>query len=254
MEVRLRLSLNRAPYVLTKPLHASQRVTGRGDRYVEIGLTVQHSFELESELLALGEDVQVVAPPLLRRRLRELTRAAAEAYDQPLDEADFVRVGARFRKTGFLHIRQLFSLRDVKRLRSAIGHIQQMERRFAADAAHQQLEITDLLPETRRDLLLGNARAYLKRLGLESTNCDQVFLHRYRRTSAEVSVAAPATGRRLLVALSRWRPQLHGPECLLGTLPVGFEAYYGQALLVREGIPLRIMSQRQQVLWVLEIG
>ncbi len=255
MEVVLRLSLSRAPYVITKPIHHSQRTTGRGDRYIEVTLDVQHTFELESEILGLGEDVQVVAPPRLRRRMQQLTEASAAAYEQPLTEDDFARVGERFRKTGFLHLQHFLSLRDAKQLQGSVRPLQRNPKLFregpkAPDV--QQLEITNLLSPKRAETLLSVAASLFEQLGLNRPKPTKIFLSRLQ-AQPDPPFAASDAGR-FYVCLTRWRERHQGPECLLGKEPFGFSADYGQALLTRPGMSMRVRCQRGQVFWVVEVG
>ena len=253
LAVRVRLSTSRAPYVLTKPLHHSQRVVARGDRYVEIQLDVQHTFELESELLALGEDAQVVSPTGLRRRMRQLTQAAASAYEhQPLTPDDFARVAEGFRRRGYLPVRQLFTLRELKRLRPAVSRIQRDAERWGEGESQQALDITALIPETRTAMVFDVVRAYLRALGRADASPERLLLHRYEQAVAPDFAAA--NRERFFIALSRWRERKSGLEVRLGESAVGFDAVYGQAVMTRVGLGARMLSQRGQVFWVLEVG
>ena len=250
LDIRIRLSNARAPYVLTKPLHHTQRQVGRHDRYVEIALEVQHTFELESELLALGEDAQVVSPPSLRRRMRQLTRAAAAGYEhQALTPDDFARVAERYRRRGYLQLRHVFSLRELKRLRVAIRRLQEREDLWPEDAAHHRLDVTDLLPTSRLDLLQRAVRTQLDALGVGGRD-GRVFLHRYNQRG--VPEFAASASERLLFCQTRWRDRRIGVEVQLGAAKIGFDADYGQGLLLRAGMPVRVKSQRRQVFWILE--
>ena len=79
--VRLRVGRRDAPYVLTKPLHASQQVVERfPDRSVEIELRVQHNYELERLLLGFGDGLEVLAPKRLRKRMRNIFKSGAALY------------------------------------------------------------------------------------------------------------------------------------------------------------------------------
>lgn len=80
--VRLRIDRKHAPYVITKPLHQTQEVSERAtDGSIEVVLKVQINYELERLLLGFGDGLEVLAPKRLRRRIRNLLRAAARAYD-----------------------------------------------------------------------------------------------------------------------------------------------------------------------------
>jgi predicted DNA-binding transcriptional regulator YafY len=77
-----------APYVETKPLHASQQVVERRPDGIVIQLMVQHNFELEKEILGFGEGMQVLEPERLRRVIVRRLKAGADAYTEPdLDPA-----------------------------------------------------------------------------------------------------------------------------------------------------------------------
>ena len=66
-----------APYIETKPLHHTQTVKERHDNGdIVIAIKVQHNYELERDILAFGEGIEVLAPEAFRARILErLTRA-----------------------------------------------------------------------------------------------------------------------------------------------------------------------------------
>lgn len=79
--IRLWVSKHNAPYVLTKPFHASQRLLEtRDDGSVEIELTVHPNFEIERVILGFGDGMEVLAPKRLRKRVREKLRRASGFY------------------------------------------------------------------------------------------------------------------------------------------------------------------------------
>ena len=86
--VRLRIDRHNAPYVLTKPLHASQELvaTDAETGAIEVVLTVQHNFELERLLLGFGAGLEVLAPRRLRGRMRSVLRGALAAYTPLADQ------------------------------------------------------------------------------------------------------------------------------------------------------------------------
>lgn len=78
--VRLRFGAGRGPYVRTKPMHASQQVAAETPDTLEITLRVVPTPELETLLLSFGNDVEVLAPATLRKRLGERLQTAAARY------------------------------------------------------------------------------------------------------------------------------------------------------------------------------
>lgn len=70
VDVILRFDADQAPYVLTKPLHKSQKVIKiHEDESVDLSLRVVLNLELEREILGYAEHVEVLAPPQLRRQI-----------------------------------------------------------------------------------------------------------------------------------------------------------------------------------------
>jgi len=78
-EVKLKFTPQQAPYILTKPIHPTQK-----HKYDETGLEVRieviPNYELESLILSFGENVRVVAPEDLRDRVLERLKIAAKVY------------------------------------------------------------------------------------------------------------------------------------------------------------------------------
>ena len=79
-QVSLKFSSHRLPYVLSKPLHLSQKVKDREQGIVEI--TVIPNRELEARLLSFGSDVEVLAPASLRNQIQAQVQKMRELYDE----------------------------------------------------------------------------------------------------------------------------------------------------------------------------
>lgn len=81
-EVKLRISAKRYPYVETKPLHQSQKelVAEATEESHVIQLKVCLNNELESSILALGDDVEVLAPESLRMKMKEKVKNLIKKY------------------------------------------------------------------------------------------------------------------------------------------------------------------------------
>lgn len=79
--VRFRVLPATAPYVLTKPFHRSQQELGKlPDGSMLFEIRVDLNFELERELLGFGEDLEVLSPPGLRRRIATRLEQACARY------------------------------------------------------------------------------------------------------------------------------------------------------------------------------
>ena len=69
-----------APYVLTKPIHYSQKMIKEDETGIIIRIDVVLNFELEREILGFGEFVKVLAPRMLASRIRQRLGKAKQGY------------------------------------------------------------------------------------------------------------------------------------------------------------------------------
>jgi predicted DNA-binding transcriptional regulator YafY len=79
-EVVFRIDHAQAPYVITKPLHASQKLLGSDAEGKIFSIRVVLNFELERELLGFGAKIKVLGPRILRKQIHEQLARAAEQY------------------------------------------------------------------------------------------------------------------------------------------------------------------------------
>lgn len=79
--VILCLDAKQAPYNLTKPFHSSQKIIGMTEKCVTISLQVKINYELEREIIALGEKMQVIEPQWLREKVIARLKEAVERYE-----------------------------------------------------------------------------------------------------------------------------------------------------------------------------
>ncbi|WP_046756518.1 helix-turn-helix transcriptional regulator [Kordia jejudonensis] len=80
-EIILNIEKSNAPYVITKPFHHTQEVMEKHkDGSVTIKLCVHINFELERLILGFGDAIEVVAPRILRKRIRKKLEAAVGKY------------------------------------------------------------------------------------------------------------------------------------------------------------------------------
>ncbi|QZE15478.1 WYL domain-containing protein [Halosquirtibacter laminarini] len=66
------------PYILSKPIHGSQKVIDHQDFMIE--LQVYINFELTSQLLSFGKDIEVIEPLHLRHKLTSILKDSLERY------------------------------------------------------------------------------------------------------------------------------------------------------------------------------
>jgi predicted DNA-binding transcriptional regulator YafY len=82
ISIVLKVQKTQLPYFTTKPLHSSQQIIGEEDGWVKLVIRVVWNFELEREILGMGEVVKVVAPRRLREKIGLRLRGALGQYEQ----------------------------------------------------------------------------------------------------------------------------------------------------------------------------
>jgi predicted DNA-binding transcriptional regulator YafY len=71
-----------APYVITKPLHSSQRlITKKEDGSIIINLFLIPNYEMERLLLGFGAGLEVLKPENLRNRMQKIIKNALDKYE-----------------------------------------------------------------------------------------------------------------------------------------------------------------------------
>ncbi len=78
-EIVLQFSPNIAPYVMTKPIHPSQKQK-KHDSGLEVKIKVIPNYELENLLLSFGEHVEVISPKDFRERINQRINEASHLY------------------------------------------------------------------------------------------------------------------------------------------------------------------------------
>lgn len=80
-KVELWIDRINAPYVLTKPLHATQRlITSLDDGSIIIHLLIIENYEFERLLLGFGDGLEVIKPEKLRLRIKSILERSIERY------------------------------------------------------------------------------------------------------------------------------------------------------------------------------
>lgn len=80
--IKILVSSRHAPYVLTKPLHPSQRVIEERPNGTVIEIKVQHNFEIEKEILGFGEGMTVLEPTKLRETIKKRLQEMISNYEK----------------------------------------------------------------------------------------------------------------------------------------------------------------------------
>ncbi|WP_179333856.1 phytanoyl-CoA dioxygenase family protein [Winogradskyella costae] len=117
-KVVLYITHKQAPYVLTKPFHHSQKEVDRDHYGVTISLDVQLNFELEKEILGLGEGIKVIAPERLKRNITERLYDAVDTYETEINDKSLRTIAKRLEHKGFGILNHVYTKRDIRKLKS----------------------------------------------------------------------------------------------------------------------------------------
>ena len=67
-------------FVLTKPIHLSQRIIKKSDEFAVISINVKPNYELDSKILSFGSNMEVLSPMTYRNHLFEKIQAMNQIY------------------------------------------------------------------------------------------------------------------------------------------------------------------------------
>ena len=70
--MKLKVGSFQAKYLHTLPLHHSQKVLERNDKYTIFSYFVSPTFDFKQELLSLGDTIEVLEPLSLRRDIARI--------------------------------------------------------------------------------------------------------------------------------------------------------------------------------------
>lgn len=80
--IELWIDAKNAPYVITKPLHSSQRLIKENeDGSVIVHLFILPNYEMERLLLGFGDSIEILRPESLRNRMKKILQRAISRYD-----------------------------------------------------------------------------------------------------------------------------------------------------------------------------
>ena len=80
VSVVLHFTPSRSKYVETKKIHSTQQTSPLANGGLEVRLLVELNQELDAKILEFGKDVTVIAPPFLRKRIKETLQQALNSY------------------------------------------------------------------------------------------------------------------------------------------------------------------------------
>jgi len=150
-----------APYIVTKPLHHSQKIIKRDKYGVTISLLVQHNFELEKEILALGEGIKVIEPQKLRKTIIDRLREAIDSYESEISNKVLLKLKKKLEKEGSYIINKVLTTREINLIKRNI-------KKYFSQKKESHTHIYDLfekIPTLEKIILNKNILAILTTIG-----------------------------------------------------------------------------------------
>lgn len=79
-EIKLSFTSLQARYILSKPMHHSQKVIKETNSEVVVSIYVRYTWELVMDILAMGSNVKVLGPPSLKKKIKSILKESLEFY------------------------------------------------------------------------------------------------------------------------------------------------------------------------------
>ncbi|MCR9171565.1 MAG: WYL domain-containing protein [bacterium] len=157
--VVLKIDRSNAPYVITKPLHLSQKIIEEfKDGSVIVELFVHHNYELERLILGFGDSIQVLNPSSLRRRIQEKFQNGVDLYKSQLDRSNAVAAARKLEKNGYSVLNDIYTRKEIRRIGKILHNYfaQNDEQTFG------KRKLLKDLPDLKKELLNRNIQEVVK--------------------------------------------------------------------------------------------
>jgi predicted DNA-binding transcriptional regulator YafY len=163
-EVVLFADRETAPYIITKPLHHSQKILDTQPGGVTFSINVQLNFELERELLGFGDRIKIISPDRLKRRIKEKFEHALDLYQYEFTNTSFPRVLKKLEHRGFDILRHVYSRKEINQMKNLIHSFYTA---FPEKELHAIRSLLSEIPELKPILFNDNLVRILKRINPE---------------------------------------------------------------------------------------
>ena len=127
-KVKLFVTHLHAPYLITKPLHWSQKVIDKTYYGITLSLDLQHNFELEKKILGFGDGIKVIEPPRLKKNIEKRLKTAIDLYDTDISSKGLNLNNKRLNYKGFNVLNQIFTQRSIRKIDGLIYNYTQKEK------------------------------------------------------------------------------------------------------------------------------
>lgn len=165
IEVQLFADHHTAPYILTKPLHSSQKVVERNDSGIIVSLIVQHNYELEREVLGFGDRMKVIAPQILKRCIKERLNDALDLYNYDIYNPNLDDQLKRLHYKGSTVLQKVYTRKEMNHLKSMIAKYHNPEYTSEGKPVYAIRNFLTQIPGLKNVLFNQNLKTILSALG-----------------------------------------------------------------------------------------
>ncbi len=173
-EVKLFIDHSNAPYVLTKPIHHSQKLVERNDQGIIVSINVQLNFELERELLGFGERLKVLSPPRLRGLIREKLQHASDLYDTELSKKRLDNLHSQLYSNGSVVLNHVYTKREINRCSKMLYNFRK-QKVDDGEALFEIESVLSILPDLNPFLINLNLKKVIESLGRDYSLMRSTF-------------------------------------------------------------------------------
>lgn len=161
-EVLIHADRETTPYIITKPLHHSQKVVETLPTGAVFSIFVQLNFELERELLGFGDRIRVLAPEKLKRRIKSTFENALDLYHNELDASSLHAGVQRLTHKGFAILHHVYSKKEVNQIKQKV--FSYFKATQQAEDAYAIRNVLGEIPELKTLLFNTNLQQILKKI------------------------------------------------------------------------------------------
>lgn len=163
IEIRIFFEFAAAPYVLTKPIHHSQRLIEKTPHGIIIGLTMQWNYELEREILGFGDRARLISPHRLVGRMQRILKETLEAYNTAPERLGTKNLKITLEKKGSVVINQFFATRFINHAKKLVeSRLRELEEDTSKFGIRNALEV---IPELKEVVFHQNLQKLIAHLG-----------------------------------------------------------------------------------------
>lgn len=81
VEIIASITPSQAPYIITKPIHDSQKVLEENENEITISIRILPNYEFYSTILSFGSSIKIVSPEFVREEVYNKLKIAYRNYE-----------------------------------------------------------------------------------------------------------------------------------------------------------------------------